>query len=263
MKPDTAGLNTTGRPTAIILCRVLELEIEHFAQRCDHVVRLERLEQGLHNEPRKLHQHVQQAIDRLERETPAEVIVLGYGLCSRGVEGLRTTRCQLVIPRAHDCITLLLGDKDRYQQYVARHPGTYWYSPGWIQHHLPPGPERYDRMYQEYCEKYGEDNAAFLMDTERQWHANYNRATFVDVGIGTQPEHLEFTRQCAEWLGWEYDRQHGDASLLQELVQGPWDASRFVTVPPGQTVRMTGDERVLECDGASEMWTDHSPPADP
>ena len=40
-------------------------------------------------------------------------------------------------------------------------------------------------MYREYCEKYGEDNAKFLMETEQQWHANYDRATYVDVdGIG-------------------------------------------------------------------------------
>ncbi len=63
------------------------------------------------------------AIDAVERETDAEAIVLGYGLCSRGTEKLRCQRCQLVVPRAHDCITLLLGDKQRYSDYVAQHPG--------------------------------------------------------------------------------------------------------------------------------------------
>jgi hypothetical protein len=243
-------------PRAIILCRVLEMEIEHFAAQCPQVVQIQRLEQGLHNEPRKLNQHVQATVDRLERETEAQVIVLGYGLCSRGLEGVRAERCRLVIPRAHDCITLLLGDKDRYQSYVAEHPGTYWYSPGWIRHHVAPGPERHERMYREYCEKYGEDNAEFLMETEKQWHANYRRATFVDLGIGPTSEDIQYTQRCAEWLGWQYDRQHGDASLLRELVCGPWDAARFVTVPPGQTIRMTGDQRVLECCAASEMWRD-------
>ena len=233
--------------TAIILCQVLELEIEHFAAGADHIVRIVRLEQGLHNEPNKLRQSVQAAVDDIEQDTDAEAIVLGYGLCSRGTEGVRTRRCQLVIPRAHDCITLLLGDKQRYSEYVAQHPGTYWYSPGWIKHHLPPGPQRHEAMYREYCEKYGEDNAKFLIETEQQWHANYDRATYVDVdGIGASKEDVEFTQQCARWLGWKFDQQNGDPGLLKQLVLGPWDLEHFVIVPPGQTIGLTGDERVID-----------------
>jgi hypothetical protein len=233
--------------TAIVLCRVLELEIEHFAAGAEHVVRVVRLEQGLHNEPNKLRARVQLEVERIEEETDAAVIVLGYGLCSRGTEGVRTRRCQLVVPRAHDCITLLLGDRTRYSQYVARHPGTYWYSPGWIKHHLPPGPQRYEAMYREYCEKYGQDNAQFLMDTEKQWHANYDRATYVDVGgIGSCPEDLAFTQECAQWLGWTFDRQHGDPALIRQLVLGPWHDDNFVVAQPGQVIRLTGDDRVIE-----------------
>ena len=178
----TADSRPARPKTAIILCQVLELEIEHFAAGMDHVVLIEKLQQGLHNEPAKLRQQVQLNIQRIERETEAEAIVLGYGLCSRGTEKLRCQRCTLVVPRAHDCITLLLGDKQRYADYVAKHPGTYWYSPGWNKYHLPPGPGRAEAMYREYCEKYGEDNARFLMESEQQWHRNYERATYVDVG---------------------------------------------------------------------------------
>ncbi len=249
-------MNTTDPPrsdgfvapkTAIILCQVLELEIEHFASGAEHIVRIICLEQGLHNEPNKLREQVQAAVEQIEEETEAEMIVLGYGLCSRGTEGVRTRRCRLVVPRAHDCITLLLGDKQRYSEYVAKHPGTYWYSPGWIKHHLPPGPQRHEAMYREYCEKYGEDNAQFLMDTEKQWHANYDRATYVDVnGIGATREDVQYTQECARWLGWNFDQQDGDPQLLQELVLGPWATERFVIVEPGETIRLTGDESVIE-----------------
>ncbi len=102
-------------------------------------------------------------------------------------------------------------------------------------------------MYREYCEKYGEDNAKFLIETEQQWHANYDRATYVDVdGIGATPEDMEFTKHCASWLGWSFDRQMGDPGLLKQLVLGPWDPEHFVSVPPGQTIGLTGDDRVIE-----------------
>ena len=233
--------------TAIILCQVLELEIEHFAAGDPYIVRLERLKQGLHNEPAKLQIQVQESVDAVERETDAEAIVLGYGLCSRGTEKIRCQRCLLVVPRAHDCITLLLGDKQRYADYVAKHPGTYWYSTGWIKHHLPPGPDRAEAMYREYCEKYGEDNAQFLIESERHWHDNYQRAAYIDVGgIGRTEEDIAYTRKCADWLGWEFDQQAGDPGLIRELVQGPWSPERFLVVPPGKTLRMSGDERVIE-----------------
>jgi hypothetical protein len=249
-----APTNSTAPPkTAIILCQVLQLEIEHFAAGADHIVRIVCLEQGLHNEPNKLRAQVQRVVEQIEQETTAEAIVLGYGLCSRGTEGIRTTRCALVIPRAHDCITLLLGDRERYSRYVAEHPGTYWYSPGWIKHHLPPGPARHEAMYREYCEKYGEDNARFLIETEQQWHANYDRATYVDVaGIGTTSEDVEFTRKCADWLGWKFDRQCGAPDLIRALVLGPWDADRLVVIQPGETIRLTGDQRVMEVVGPSD-----------
>lgn len=233
-------------PIAIILCQVLELEIDHFARDQKHVVRIERLRQGLHNEPARLKAEVQETVTRIERETPAKAIVLGYGLCSRGTEGILAERCRLIIPRAHDCITLLLGDRHRYSAYVAQHPGTYWYSPGWNKHHLPPGPERAEAMYQEYCEKYGEDNAKFLLETEQHWHNNYDRATYVDIGVGATPADIQFTQTCAEWLGWNFDQQQGDPQLLRALVQGPWDEDRFLIVEPGKTARMTGDDRIIE-----------------
>ena len=122
---------------------MLEYEIEHFARECPHIVHVEMLPQGLHNEPDRLRRELQEAIDKVEAEHAPEAIVVGYGLCSRGTEGVRTKRAKLVLARAHDCITLLLGSKERYADYVGQAPGTYWYSPGWNKHHLPPGQERY------------------------------------------------------------------------------------------------------------------------
>ena len=85
------------------------------------------------------------------------------------------------------------------------------------------------------------------MATEWQWYATYDRATYVDVdGIGVGYEDIRLTQECAQWLGWRFDRQSGDPRLLRQLVLGPWDPEHIVTVQPGQTIRLTGDERVIE-----------------
>ncbi len=235
-----------GAKIAVILCAVLELEIEKLIKDAPWVVRVEKMEQGLHNEPERLRVELQGAIDRVEADCDADTIVLGYGLCSRGIEGLTTTRCRLVVPRAHDCITLLLGSKERYAEYVAKHPDTYWYSPGWNKHHTPPGRERYEKLRNEYVEKYGADNADYLMECEQNWFKAYGRATYVHLSIGATDQDKAYTRDCAEWLGWSYDEQAGDPALVRALVEGDWDADRFLVVEPGQMPRMTGDDRIIE-----------------
>lgn len=173
-------------------------------------------------------------------------IALAYGLCSRGVEGIRPRRCRVGLPRAHDCITLLLGSRERYGDYVARHPGTYWYSPGWNRCHVPPGPERYERLMREYREKYGEEDAEFLMEQEQSWFRKYNRAAYVHLGAGLTEEDVRFSKGCADWLGWAFDVQAGDPGLIRDLLGGAWDDARFIVIGPGQTARMTADERVVE-----------------
>lgn len=232
--------------TVVITCAVLEDEVAHFAQGLSHILRIDLMPQGLHNEPERLRRDLQTAIDKVESETDAEAIVLGYGLCSRGTEGVTTRRAKLVITRAHDCITLLLGNKERYAEYVRQNPGTYWYSPGWNRHHIPPGEERYNRLKGEYVEKYGEDNAEFLMETEQHWFSTYDRATYVDLGPGATERDIRYTQKCAKWLGWAFDRQQGDPDLLRALLNAEWDEERFLVLEPGQTLRLTADERVIE-----------------
>lgn len=238
------GISPDG--VAVITCAVLEVEIEHLARLVPRLRRIERLPQGLHNTPNELRLRLQEAIDAVEEDPAIATIVLGYGLCSRGTEGVTSRRCRIVIPRAHDCITLLLGDKQRYAQYVEEHPGTYWYSPGWNKHHVPPGKRRFDLLRNQYVQRYGEDNADFLMETEQAWFKDYSRAVWVDMGIGRSEEDVAFTRECAAWLGWDFDDQKGDPALLRDLLQGPWDEVRFLTLQPGQTLKMTADERIVE-----------------
>lgn len=243
----SGGIPTTYKPrTAVITCAVLEQEVTQIARGMDHLICIEIIRQGLHNEPERLRRELQAAVDAIELRHAPEAVVLGYGLCSRGTEGIRTRGATLVMARAHDCITHLLGSKERYARYVSEHPGTYWYSPGWNKHHTPPGKERYELLYRQYSEKYGDENAQFLMEEEQSWFKTYDRATYVHLTIGVTDGDVAYTRNCAEWLHWNFDIQQGDPSLLHDLLNARWDDERFIVLPPGQTFRMTADDRVVE-----------------
>lgn len=234
-----------GPRLGIILCAVMETEVHQLAASLPQVAWIETLEQGLHNDPDKLRVRVQEAVLRLEDRPELTGLALVYGLCSRGLEGIAPRRLPLAIPRAHDCITLLLGSKERYATYVAEHPGTYWYSPGWNRHHTPPGRERHDRILAEYTAKYGADNAQYLMAMQQHWFSAYDRAAWVDLGCGVEEADIAYTRSCADWLGWQFDRQQGDPALLRDLMSGAWDDQRFQVIRPGQAFQAVADERII------------------
>jgi hypothetical protein len=129
-----------------------------------------------------------------------------------------------------------LGSKDRYQEYFDSHRGVYWYSPGWIESGKQPGRVRYEKLLEEYIQKYGQDNAQYLLEVEQTWMKEYQWATYVDWGLSDSQDHKAFTRDCAEFLGWNCEELLGDAGLMQRFVDGLWGEEDFLVVPPGQRI---------------------------
>jgi len=218
----------------LIACRVLWRELSYFAAQSPHDIEFAWLEQGLHNTPDRLRLAVQAEIDRAPDRFDA--LLLGYGLCSNGIVGLRARGVPLVVPRAHDCITFLLGGKERYLEYFGARPGTYWYSPGWVDCSDMPGPERFDKILRHYREKYGEENARYLMERTEDWVRKYDNVAWIDLGFGDTAAYRAFARACAEYLGWRYEEVPGDPTLVRRFVDGDWPEDDFLIVPPGRTI---------------------------
>jgi len=216
----------------LIACRVLWREINYYSAQSPHDINVTYLEQGLHNTPDRLRATVQEQIDRTA-DGRFDAILLGYGLCSNGIVGIRVPSIPLVVPRAHDCITFLLGSKERYREHFDSHPGTYWFSPGWIDCSDMPGPDRIEKTFRDYCEKYGEENARYLMERMEDWYRKYDRVAYVDLGFGETSRYKEFARWCAKGLGWNYEELRGDPTLFQRFLEGCWDKEDFLMVAPG------------------------------
>jgi hypothetical protein len=67
----------------------------------------------------------------------------------------------------------------------------------------------------------------------------------VDVGVAALEADVQFTRECADWLGWKFDQQKGSSKLIEDLLGGFWDNERFLVLEPGQTAQMTADGQVV------------------
>ena len=241
------------RRFALIACEILQRELCLCVARSPGIVDLVLLPKGLHDQGKpRMSARLQEAIDAVDAGRH-EAILLGYGLCNNGIEGLRA-RLPLVVPRAHDCITLLLGSKERYAAYFDGHPGTYFKSPGWIERsggELAPGADNiptqlglsWDR--EALVAKYGEEKAAFLMETMAGWTKTYSTMAYIDTGVGDAASLKARTREEAARLGWTYEELPGSLALLQRLVDGAWDPKDFLVVPPGQTIRPKLGEQIV------------------
>ena len=235
----------------IIACHVLWREFCRYASVSENGFDFVFLDQGLHNTPDLLRIELQKAIDVAEAGSSGEkskkydAILVGYGLCSNGIEGIVARTTPLIVPRGHDCITFFLGSKERYKEYFDENPGTYWYTAGWIEDGMQPGKERYELLLNEYTEKYGEDNAEFLMETEQAWFKEYTNAAFVENDFMEQSEYKKFTKECADFLNWRYSELKGDSSLLISFVKGDWSDDKFQKVVEGEKIIATHDANVI------------------
>ena len=126
------------------------------------------LDYGLHRFPDNLTYAVQEKID--EVKTPS-VIVLGYGLCGNGLKGIQSRGHTLLIPRADDCIAILLGSYQTYRKEFEKEPGTYYLTKDWLESGSNPLKE-----YHKVKEKYGEKDAKWIMDSQYQ---HYRRLVFI------------------------------------------------------------------------------------
>jgi hypothetical protein len=208
------------------------------ASRSNNIVDIVLMAQGLHDTPDVLRSEVQKELDKTADVSGKryDAILLGYCLCSNGITGLHSD-IPIVVARGHDCMTLLLGSRHTYQTYFDTHKGIYWYSTGWLENCLMPGKERFDKILGEYTEKYGPDNAHYLMEMEQGWIKEYKRAVFIDWGLPGSNEAKQYTKECAAYLKWDYDELKGDTSLMQRLLDGAWDNDDFLVVPPGHAIR--------------------------
>ena len=112
---------------AIIACQVFYREVLDIVD--EQEMRVEFLPQGLHNLPDEtdMKEEIQAKIDQLEAEG-YELIILGYGYCSGGIEGLTTAQAKLIVPVTDDCISLLTGQLG--SEFCRE--ATYYLSRGWI-----------------------------------------------------------------------------------------------------------------------------------
>ena len=183
------------------------------------------LDFGLHTNPKSLKKALQNAINSSAPDI--ETILLGYGLCSQAVVGLRSGSRTLIIPRADDCIAIFLGSAAEYQKQYRSVPGTYYLTKGWIEFGDTPFGE-----YDILVKRYGEQIAQRIIN---QILKNYTRLAFINTGNNKLEYYREHARSMAERFNLRYEEIQGSDVIIKKMLYGPWN-DEFVIIPPGKTI---------------------------
>jgi hypothetical protein len=208
--------------TKIIACEtVIEEMLPIIPQEMDYEV----LDFGLHIDPPSLKTALQAAVDRVAPDYDS--IILGYGMCSSAVVGLRSNESRLVIARVDDCIAIFLGSRQAYKQQSRGEPGTYYLTKGWIEVGDTPFSE-FDIM----VERYGQERAERMMKLLMK---NYTRLAFIHTGRAEVDRYRSYSRDIAERFNLRYEEIQGSNSLVKKILYGPWDED-FIVVEPGEEV---------------------------
>lgn len=220
-------------PNVIIACRVLQSMLEKLApaEAADNAIFMD---YGLHRQPAKMTRELQEKIDGIG--TPS-LILMGYGLCGKGLAGIKSGQHTLKIPRVDDCIAILLGSREAYRREFSAVPGTYYLSKGWLESGSHPLKE-----YEEYAEKYGAEKTDWIMDQQYQ---HYERLALVGHSQNDletyRPQAQKVARYCERW-GMRYEELLGSDEYVRRLVnvdEAPANSDEdFVIIPPGGEIRL-------------------------
>ena len=247
-----------GEPMRIraITCEVLARVVYKQAALAPHVVDVELLAQALHDDkPASRLSRLQGAIDATSA-SKYQAIALAYGLCNLALEGLQARDLPVAVARAHDCITLYLGSRRRYDAEFTATPGTFYYSDDYMERQAQVGTNGrrlsmgvvstldQDQDYEYFVAKFGEDNAAYLMEVLGQWHKHYKRAGYLETGLGKSGQWRELAMHDAQHYGWRFEQLDGDPTLIRKLLAAEWDDD-FLVLQPGQRIVATHDEHII------------------
>ncbi len=237
----------------ILCCEVFFRELCSLVASSPHICDVEFLPKGLHDLGcEKMSERLQQFVDGVDAEL-YYAIVMVYGLCNNGTVGIRSTGCPIVIPKAHDCMTVFLGSRDRYRNCFDANPGTFYRTSGWIEREDASGagdttiPQQLGMTmsFPQLVEQYGEENAKYIMETMGDGVQNYDRIAYIRMGLDGEDRFVEEARQEAKRREWRFEELAGDMCLLRKLVSGDWDDD-FVVLQPGEALQPSYDEQVMK-----------------
>jgi hypothetical protein len=254
----------------LICCNVFQREACLAIAYSPHTIDPEFLELGEHAQPDRLRQTIQARIDAVEQQAKTyDAVLLLYGLCGNAGIGLHARSTRLVIPRAHDCCTILLGSRERFRQHFEHNLSAPFSSVGYLERgdyflrtDLGDGQIHYGDQYAALVEQYGEDNAKYIWESlhPEGLEPSGTDAVFIEIPETACLGGGDEFRAKVEAEGKQYRSLEGDIRLIRGLIDGDWNPDEFLIVESGQQTAGVYDWQEVICVRRSRTDLSIEPP---
>lgn len=238
------GRRAAGKEFMVLACEGLRSELEAIRETMQDCPQILYLPQGLHDNPDNMRQELNAKIAETEASFPRiKTIIMGYGLCGRGMCGVSASRVRLLVPKVHDCVPLYVGVSQKDLDMTGENSGILWLSAGMMEYsrfarHLV------ETRHQVYPEKFGEKQAAKMIQAENAVFANYNGVRYVRWPA-MKESYAELARAVASELSLKYEEIGGKTAFLRDLLAGNCDNDRFLDLAPGWGIDMDTDGEII------------------
>jgi hypothetical protein len=228
----------------LIACEVFTREISFCMAATPHMIDVEFTAIASHDHPETLRNLLQEKIDAADASGRGyDAVLLCLGLCGNATAGLESRSIQLVIARAHDCATILLGSKKLFKKHFEAMPSQPYTSRGHLERNCECDVRSLwtkDARTQkaEYAKRYGEDNAAAIYDVMNPHaaHGAANRVVYIDIAETRSRECIAVAQDKADKDNAEFVSLVGGLHLVQNLMSGNWYPEDFLVVKPGKSI---------------------------
>lgn len=211
--------------TYIIACATIKPELLHAKEVTGLDYPIIWCGAGLHDTPNLLSEAMKKSVKRAE-EKGAERILMSFGFCGNSVEGLCSEKCEIILPKVDDCITLLLGREKRAK--LQEKGPVYFITKGWLKNK--------GVLYNQYVDimdRYGEEMGEEIFE---MMAGSYKYHAILDTHCYEMEDVIKETSRMAEEMGMENFVADASDQYLQELLTGPWPEEKFVRVAAGQAI---------------------------
>ncbi|HPQ47569.1 MAG TPA: DUF1638 domain-containing protein [Clostridia bacterium] len=236
----------------ILCCDVLEGEINYILSGTEHSYDIVYTKKAEHEKPDELRAKIQALIDE---STGFDAILLGYGLCGNSIAGIKVREIPVIVPRAHDCCTLFLGSRKRFNDIFEGRESMGWGSTGYcrrdgdyLRNSDTGSVLGYDRTYEEYVEEYGKENADFIWETIHPKRQS-DEVMFIDIPETHDADVFEGFMQEATGNGQKVIVEKGSIDLLRRFVSGDWNDDFLVVKPGCEITAVYGKEEIISSRG--------------
>lgn len=203
----------------LIACSMVEDELNRILQQSPFDGTIIWMDRGLHNTPEQLKKALQEQIDQC---TDTDEILLSFGLCGNGTDGICSQTSTLIIPRFDDCINMLLCPKKRCQRGLTKADSIYL-TAGWTK-----DKEAILGQYESLLEQYDEETCDMILET---MYGHYQSISVIDTGAYDLPPVIDYAHKASGLLHLQVETVPGSDRVLRQLVTGEFDENFIILAP--------------------------------